>query len=77
MVAAYRALESEHAVGFDQLAKQFSKQVKKEQTELVMNSNSEQLDLRDNWLGIRQPKQGYQPQPDYRKTITWDHIRCQ
>ena len=39
-----------------------------------MHTISSQLDIRDRWMGIRQLKQGYQPQPYYRRSREGKHV---
>ena len=69
------ALNNGRAHDFDDLTKQFRKQKGKDRQKQLMDTLSKDLDVRDRWLGIRQLKHGYQPQPYYRKDTTGNHIK--
>jgi len=49
------------------LDKRFRKRKKQDKTDRIIKTLDKDLDIRDKWLGIRQLKQEYQPNPYARK----------
>ena len=60
------ALNSD-AEAFERLTKEFRKSKKADKTQMMLDALDKDFDLRDKWLGIRQLKTEYRPQPYYRK----------
>ena len=59
---------------FETLTKQYKKQKRKEKTEQILETLDKDLDCTDQWLGIRQLKSEYKPNPYNRKTKEGIHI---
>ena len=56
-----------------ELTKEFYKSKRQDRKDHIMSTVVENLDLRDKWLGLRQLKTGYTPQPYYRKDKNGKH----
>ena len=57
------------------LNNRYKKSKKEDRTNMVIKTISKDLDIRDRWLGIRQLKQTYQPNPYARKTLDGKFIK--
>ena len=68
------AIQNRDPVQFEELTKQFRKQKKKDRTEEILNTLDKDLDTQDLWMGIRQLKNTYKPNPYHRKQQTGEHI---
>ena len=62
---------------YNLLDKRFRKSKKEDKTNMIINALDKDLDIRDKWLGIRQLKQDYQPNPYARRTTEGKHITQQ
>ncbi len=59
---------------YNQLDKRFRKSKKEDKTNMIIKTLDKDLDVRDRWLGIRQLKQQYQPNPYARTNSAGMHI---
>jgi hypothetical protein len=62
-----KALQEPAVEKFEKLDKEFRKSRKKDRTNYVLRTLSQELDIRDRWMGIRALKQEFIPQPYHAK----------
>ena len=68
------AMLKNNVKAYDILDKRFRKSKREDKTNMIIKTLDKDLDTRDTWLGIRQLKQDYQPNPYARKNKDGTHI---
>ena len=68
------ALLKQNVRAYDILDKRFRKSKREDKTKMIIDTLDKDLDIRDRWMGIRQLKQEYQPNPYARRTTDGKHI---
>ena len=69
-----QAVRDRDANEFERLTKEFRKSKAKDKKACTIESLSANLDIRDRWMGIRQLRADYKPQPYHRKEADGQHI---
>ena len=59
---------------FEQLTKEFRRSKQRDRTNAMIETVNKDLDIRDKWLGIKQLKKEYSPDPYHRKETDGSHI---
>ena len=64
-------------VTYELLTKRFRKSKQRDRKDYIIKTSSKDLDVKDRWMGIRQLKSTYNPQPYHRRTQKGQHIRLE
>ena len=70
-----RAIKERNLAKFDNLSREFRKSRKQDRKDRVIEGLSKDLDLRERWLGIRELKSKYNPNPYHNKDKQGNHIQ--
>ena len=71
-----KAIREGNVQEFKTLTKDYRRSRTNDKTKYVMKTISNDLDLQEKWIGIRQLKKGYAPMPFHRNNSKGNHVKC-